>query len=311
MKGNIGTKLAGHASALFTTVVWGCTFIASKILLAAFSPVEILLMRFVLGFILLILIRPKLPKFTGLRGELYFIAAGITGVAGYYLLENIALTYTLAANVSVITASAPFFTCLFAQLFLKEKHFNRYFVLGFICAMVGIALISYTGSGFDFDIWGTLLALGAAFCWGIYSILVKKAGETGLTTIEMTQRFFFYGLIFMLLFIRAFGFSPDLSLLSKPDYLLSLLFLGIIASGVCFLTWNVALDKLGTVEASVYIYAVPVITVFVSIPVLHEKITMNGFIGMALALAGLVLSEIKPVKKAPGHIIKENRADEE
>ena len=287
------SALPGHLAALFTALVWGCTFIASKILLEKWTPVEILFLRFLLGFIMLILIHPKKPRHLVPRQELYLIGAGLTGVTGYYLLENVALTYTLPSVVSVITCTAPFFTAISALLFLKKNKLTRFFFAGFFFAIAGICLISFSGAEVAFNLTGTFLALAAAMVWGVYSILVEKSSETGLSTIEMTQRFFFYGLLFMLPLLRLMDFSPDLSQIFVPRYMVCLLFLGFVASGLCFVTWNLALSRLGTVEAGVYIYLVPVITMIVSALVIGEKITASGLSGMILTLAGLILSHIR------------------
>lgn len=99
---------AGHLAALVTILIWGTTFISTKVLLQDFQPIEILFFRFVLGLIALFLVYPHPLKGTSLRQELTFAAAGLSGVCLYYLLENIALTYTMASNVGVIISVAPF-----------------------------------------------------------------------------------------------------------------------------------------------------------------------------------------------------------
>ncbi len=100
----------GHTAALFTVVVWGTTFISTKILLDVFRPVEILFYRFVMALIFLFILYPQFLNIREKKRELLFIGAGISGVTLYYLLENIALTYTMASNVAVIVATVPFFT---------------------------------------------------------------------------------------------------------------------------------------------------------------------------------------------------------
>lgn len=92
-------KAFGHALAIFTIFIWGTTFISTKILLQAFQPVEILFFRFVMGFILLWIMNPHRLPFKSWKQELTFAAAGLTGMTLYYLMENIALTYSQASNV--------------------------------------------------------------------------------------------------------------------------------------------------------------------------------------------------------------------
>ncbi len=90
-----------------------------------------------------------------------------------------------------------------------------------------------------------------------------------------------------------FGFKLNLVKFSNPVYLFNILFLGLGASALCFVTWNFAVKVLGAVKTSVYIYMVPVITVVTSVAILHEKITALAAVGTVLTLAGLLLSEGK------------------
>ena len=136
----------GHLSALLTIIIWGTTFISTKILLVDFQPVEILFFRFIMGLLILMLVYPHRLKGTTPGQEMTFVAAGLCGICMYYLLENIALTYTLASNVGVIISVAPFFTAILTHLFLKEDEKLRpNFFVGFVVAMAGIFLISFNG----------------------------------------------------------------------------------------------------------------------------------------------------------------------
>ena len=111
----------GHLTAALTILIWGTTFISTKVLLEDFQPIEILVFRFVIGFVLLLLLSPRKLKTTGTGEELLFAGAGLCGICLYYLLENIALTYTLASNVGVIISAAPFFTAILAHILMKEQ----------------------------------------------------------------------------------------------------------------------------------------------------------------------------------------------
>ncbi|ERI10411.1 hypothetical protein HMPREF0083_01499 [Aneurinibacillus aneurinilyticus ATCC 12856] len=97
-------KTAGHLSAIITILIWGTTYISTKILLYDFSPIEILFFRFTIGAIALMIIYPYRLKVTDKKLEFLFVCAGLCGVTLYYLLENIALTFTMASNVGVISA---------------------------------------------------------------------------------------------------------------------------------------------------------------------------------------------------------------
>lgn len=288
---------AGHLAALLTIMIWGTTFISTKVLLTGFLPVEILFFRFVMGLLALLAVCPRRLKGTTARQELAFAAAGLCGVCLYYLLENIALTYTMASNVGVIISVAPFFTALLSHLFLhQDEKLRPGFFLGFAVAMAGIILISFNGSSLQFGPTGDLLALLAAFLWACYSILTKKINSYGYPTILTTRRIFFYGILFMVPALFFFDFQWDLTRFANPVYLLNILFLGLGASALCFVTWNFAVKRLGAVRTSIYIYMVPVITLIASVLILHEPFTWMTGAGMFLTLAGLLLSEYKTKK---------------
>lgn len=285
----------GHLAALLTIVIWGTTFISTKILLVDFDPVEILFFRFIMAFFALFVICPKRLKITRRKEELTFALAGLCGICLYYLLENIALTYTMASNVGVIISVAPFFTAIFAHLFMKsEEKLRLPFFVGFIVAMIGIVLISFNEQKLEVNPIGDFLAMIAALVWAVYSILTKKISNFGYPVILSTRRTFFYGIVFMIPSLFFFDFKPDLSCFSDMTDLFNFLYLGLGASALCFVTWNFAVKKLGAVKTSVYIYMVPVITVITSVLILHEKLTLLAGIGTVLTMAGLFLSEYKP-----------------
>ena len=79
---------------------------------------------------------------------------------------------------------------------------------------------------------------------------------------------------------------------------LLLCFLGILASGVCFVAWNKACVILGTVKISTGLYLIPVVTILFAAIFLDEKITLMGGIGSALTILGLFVSSKKSSKKS-------------
>ena len=136
-------QLTSHGFALFTILIWGTTFVATKVLLEDMSPIQILVYRFVLGYLALWLLAPKPLKLASPRQELWFAAAGVTGITVYQMMENVALTMTTASNVGVIISSAPLFTGIAAMLVSRGKEKLKWgFYLGFAVSMEGIALIS-------------------------------------------------------------------------------------------------------------------------------------------------------------------------
>lgn len=294
-------EIQGHLLAFVTIFIWGTTFISTKILLKAISPIEILFIRFAIGFALLLLICPHRLRIRERKQELYFAGAGLCGVMLYFLLENIALTYTFASNVGVIVSIAPFFTAILAHYFLDGEKLRLRFFMGFVLAAAGIFIISFNGSSrLELNPMGDILALSAAVVWAAYSVLTKKISGFHYNTIQTTRRIFFYGLLFMLPALLIFGFHPSIDQLIQPVNLFNILFLGFGASALCFVTWNSAVKQLGAVKTSVYIYAVPVITVVTSILVLQERITGIAVLGIVLTLAGLLVSQGRRLLKTRG-----------
>lgn len=287
----MNTAIKGHLLAIFTVVCWGTTFISTKILLEDFSPIEILVTRFVIGLTVLYMIRPHALKLRHEEHRLYLVVAALSGITLYYLMENIALTYTYASNVGIITATAPFFAAILARFTIKNSHLSGPFFIGFILSMAGVLLISTEGGGMNFNPKGDMLALGAAVLWAVYAVVLKKICTFGYDLIVITREIFLYGIVLMIPPIIFMGFDIDLIYLTEPVNLANMLYLGIGASALCFLTWNFATKYLGIVKTTVYIYVIPVITVITAYFVLSEPITMTKSIGIILAIAGLAISQ--------------------
>lgn len=319
------TLQSGYACALFTVSVWGITFVSTKVLLLDFSPMEILFVRFVMGLAVLCLLRPRILKLADRKHEGLFILAGITGVLLYYLLENIALVFTTASNVSVIGATSPLFTAIVASILMRKRSFGPFFVVGFALAMAGIALVSFqaevgafmaallhgegtaaaaasSSGSVSFGNLGDALVILAAFVWAVYSNVVKKISDLGYETIASTKRIFVWGVLCMALIFPAVGamgldqslaFAPlagGLERFLDPVNLANLLFLGLLASAGCFVTWGSAVARLGATRTTVFIYLVPVITVTASVVILAEPFTPQIAAGIVLVIAGLAIS---------------------
>ena len=287
-------RLSGHFAAIFTIIVWGTTFISTKVLLTVLNPVVIMFVRLLIGWMALFIAHPQKMKGVTKKQELTFALGGLSGITLYYFLENMALTLTMASNVGVIVSVSPMFTIILASIFLKSEGKMRLnFFLGFIVAMIGIGMISFNGAKLELNPLGDFLAVGAAFVWAIYSIVTRKLGDFGYSVIQTTRRIFFYGIIFMLPSFFFFDFQLDFMKLMEPKYLFNILYLGLCASALCFVTWNYAVNILGAVKTSIYIYLIPVVTIITSVLVLKEPVTRISIAGTVFAIIGLVLSEYR------------------
>ena len=172
------------------------------------------------------------------------------------------------------------------------------FAIGFVLAMGGILLVgtasggsAFTGSAAD-NLIGCGLAFIASLVWAVYSTLVSRIAEAGYETLTATKRIFAWGLLFMAPALPFAGTFPA-EALGNPLVVPNLLFLGLLASAACFATWNFAVKHLGAVVTSTYIYLVPALTGAASALVLGEPVTAPIVAGVALAIAGLMLSNRK------------------
>lgn len=294
MPARLSAKHQGHLLALFTIFVWGTTFLSTSVLLRAFSPVEILVIRLLLAILALWIARPKYLKLKSRRHEWLFAGAGLFGVSLYFLLENFALTFTYSANCSVIISAAPFFVAIAMHLFCGAERMRKGFYAGFAVAIAGIALLSFGGQQLHLNPLGDVLCVLAAMSWAGYNVFLQKIERQGYRdTLLITRRLFAYGLAFLLPVLFFLPEHANPALLLKPVYLLNLLYLGLCASALCFVTWGVAIERIGAVRTSVYIYLSPVVTILFSYLLLHDPIQPTALAGAALTLLGLVISQRK------------------
>ncbi len=303
-------KTFGFLLAFISVFIWGITFVSTKVLLKNFSPFEILFYRFIIAYISLWLMKPKILRIP-IKENLLYLAAGISGVVLYQLFENAALSYTSASNVSVIVSIAPLITAIIAQIFLKERHVSIFFILGFFISIAGIGLVNFSGKGnININPKGDFLALASALCWGFYSLFVSLINKKGHDIILSTRRIFFFALCFMAPLVISGTFLSETSFLhmnwtkekaferfTDPWVYLNLIFLGSLASGLCFATWNKACALLGTVKTSCMIYLIPIVTIVFAFFILDEEVTILKIAGTVITIVGLFVSEIKSKSK--------------
>jgi len=295
----------GHLLAFVTIMVWGCASISSKILLETFGPVELFFYRMLMAYLMLLAIKPGFIKYKNLKEEMVFMAAGITGVTLYFILQNVALKYSLASNVGVLLTISPFFTAVLSFLILKDEKLRAKFFMGFAVTLAGVMLLSYNGNQvLKLNPIGDFMAILAALAWAVYSVVMKKVGSYGYNTILSTRKIFFYGLIFLIPALVYTDFSFSTAKFFDPMVLGNMLFLAIVASAMTYVTWNKALGILGPVKTSMYLYGVPVVTLALSIIVLGERVTLLSMTGVTLILGGIWISERKP-KGKPTKVLAE------
>lgn len=283
--------LIAHLMSIFCIVVWGTTFLSTKVLLKSFDPVMILVMRLVICIFLLIILYPKIFMVEKRIHELLFAGAGASGICYYFLFENFALKYTSASNVGVIVSMAPMFTMIFCTIAFRNQKIKWNFIVGFVIAILGIILISFNGNkSFGLNPKGDILALIAMVMWGIYSVFVQKISMLGYGGIGTTRKIMYYGLLFLIPFIFIMKCDFNYRALSNYKNILNLLFLGVFASTMCFVFWNYAVRTIGSMKTTIYLYISPAITLIASVIIIHEDINYISVIGMLMSVIGLVFS---------------------
>ena len=285
-------KLMGHVYAIFTILVWGSCFVLTKELLTAYTAVQIIPLRMGLAYMTLWVLRPKTMKLPW-KDELMFILIGSTGGRFYLFLQNPALTYTYAANVSIIVAAAPILTAVLAH-FAGEERFRRGTLWGFLVAFTGVVLVVCNGTFvLRLNPRGDFLALGAAACWAVYSVLMRKLGQE-LDPILVTRRTLFWGILTALPLVLLEGKNYPAAPLLTPAVAGNFLFLGLIGSGLCYVLWNKAFQLLGVVATNNFIYLNPFITIVAARLFLDEPISPLALLGAVLITVGVVVSQREP-----------------
>lgn len=260
------SRAVHHFFLLGAAVIWAGTFINIKVVLLQLPPNTIAFLRFfiasiALGIYLLSIDRPKINRSDRMR----FAACGLTGVTLYNLLQNQGLRYTGATDAAILTATSPVFLTLFAWLLLKERP-SRTQITGIIIALAGSVLVAANGSleGLALNplrLYGDFLVLLTGLAWAMYSTLVKTLIDRYPAAIVLAYTTL-AGTLFLL----------PMSLVELPINFktvtlsgwLNILYLGLFASALAYLFWNLALSRVPAVTAAVYIYLIPVLTAVIS-----------------------------------------------
>lgn len=298
------SKFLFHFLAFLTVAIWGVTFVSSKVLIAeGLEPSQIFFLRFLLAYAGMWLLAPVFRKngvhlfAKSLVDELYMVLLGVTGGSFYFLLENTALKYTQASNVSFLVSSSPLVMLslsLLVRRFMKGRmadgqekvRVGGVFIAGTLMALAGIAMVVFVDSGVNISPKGDFMALGAALCWGVYSVLMGVVGSE-YSSAFITRKVFFYGLLTIVPFLF---FCPPMTVerLLRPAVWTNLLFLGVVASLACFVVWNEVMAKIGNVTSTNYVYLNPFFTLLFAVLLLGERLTPLSAAGSVLIVLGVI-----------------------
>lgn len=302
-------KFLGHLVAFLTVAVWGSTFVFTKLLLlSGLSAAQIFTLRFIIAYVLLMLFSLTRKNHRWLadtwKDELLMVGLGLTGGSMYFLTENEAMNYTTTTNTSLIVCLCPLFATALIGAVYKSERLRPSQMLGTVLAAIGVVVVVLNGHFvLHLSPLGDSLAFAACLCWAFYSLLMISANRR-YDVVFITRKVFFYGLLSMIpyyllspegiltlpaFFVQAFSEGSEMGL----SIVANLLFLGCIASMVCFVAWNWALKTIGAVTATNYVYINPVTTIVFAWLILNERITIFFLIGTALILIGMYLADRK------------------
>ena len=279
-----------HLLALVTIFVWGTTFASTKVLLVhGLTPPEIMFYRFIIAYMLTWVMNRKVWA-DSRADELCLAVCGFTGGTLYFLAENTAIDYSITSNVALIVCTTPVLTVLLTSLCYKER-LTRRLILGSVVALTGVGFVVLNGTVLKIHPLGDALALVAAIAWAVYSVVIRRF-DGRYSMWFVTRKIFFYGIVTMLPFIAGGmggGLHPDR--LAMPVVWGNVLFLSVVASMLCFYSWNLVLEKIGTIRASNYMYTQPLVSLACSVAVLDEPVTPIALLGTAFILVGIYIAE--------------------
>ena len=291
----INSNIFYHLVAFLTVAIWGTTCVATKVLmLNGLSPAQIFTLRFSIAYVLMLCFNHRRFLADSWKDEAKMALLGITGGSLYFYSENEAMNFTTTTNTSLIVCSCPLFATLLVRMVYKDSsRIHIVQLIGSLLAFVGMIIVVLNGRFvLHLSPVGDALAFTACMCWAIYSLLMKSvSNHYGAAFI--TRKVFFYGVLTILpyyLFIPGF---PPMEVFCRPQVFGNLIFLGCLASMICFLTWNWCISKLGTVKATNWVYFNPITTMIFASWVLDEKITPYFLVGATCILLGMYVTDKK------------------
>lgn len=289
------TALAGFSrtdlTMILVVLIWGANFSITKVSLQQIPPLAFAGMRFVLASALLwaVLRAVEGPKTLPPGALRKLIVLGVIGNSIYQLCFLLGLTYTTAANASLIIATTPALVAG-AGAVLGIERLHRVAIAGIALAIGGVALI-LSARGLHFTpagLLGDLLLLGCAVSWTIYTLGVRSLGG-GISPLAITTWTTIMG-------------TPALLLLGLPDLLRTdwaavgpgawggLAYSTVLGVVLAYLLWNNSVRVAGSNKTAIYGCAIPMVATLVAWPVLGEAPTWLQAAGAAMIITGVLLT---------------------
>jgi drug/metabolite transporter (DMT)-like permease len=270
-----------------TVLLWSSAFVAIRVALRDLDPVELTVGRLLVASAALAVVAPLLGVGRPARRDLVrIVIAGATGMTGYQLLLNTGEVRVPAGTASLLVATFPVLTAVLGGLVLGERLAADQWA-GVAVAFTGAGLIALTerdGLGISPS---ALLVLGAAVCLAAYAVLQKPL-LARVSPVAATCHATWAATVLAL--PLAGGLPAALGRVTAPG-VVALLWLGVGASAVGFVTWAVALRYLSASVAASSLYLGPPLTVLIAWGLLGERPVAVALTGGALCLVGVLLTQ--------------------
>ncbi|MBP1908334.1 DMT family transporter [Methanolobus bombayensis] len=272
-------------------VLWGFSFVATKILLDFLDPLTVVFVRFFMATILMFAICRKRENYS--RNEVMYVAiAGFLGITSYQMLENVALVFTTATNSSLISATVPVVLLLTLDVSRRQLS-DRVKYAGALIAFIGVGLLVLNGAfNLHLNPMGDILMFGAVFSWVFYTIVIERMGSRNMFIVSRDLTLAGTAFLFPLMVFQAQNLRIEI--FSQNDALLvvaALIYLGVFCSALGFLFWNRAIHLAGSSTTTNGIYMIPLVTIIGDTLVIGNVPNIYVLLGAALVLAGIYLSE--------------------
>lgn len=281
----------GIIAAITAYIIFGLSYLFSKMALAITDPIMLLFARFTLTFILLnLLVATRLLKLN-LKGKKLAgpILLGILQPVLYFVLENYGIKYTTTSFTGMIAAISPVFTAIMGAIFLRERP-NAKQWLGIIISIAGVMMVSVKSTGGENTVLGCICLLAAYFLGSFYSLLVRRLTKE-FTPFEVTYIMFTVGFVFFggMAFVQNGANTLPIMghALAQPEYIISVLFLGGLSSVVAYLLANYSLSKLPVAQSTIFSSITTIVSVLAGVIVMGDKFTVINLISFILILVGV------------------------
>ena len=212
----------------------------------------------------------------------------------FFIFQSFALQYISSSEAGILQALVPIFTLLLASAFLKEKTslLQKFFLFLSVAGVVFIFLSKGANFGTETASFGFLLMLGSVLSNAINNILSKSKGGR-YRAMDMTAVVIFVGFVtFNTLSLTSHYLEGNILAYFAPfgqlPYLLSILYLGILASIVTGSLTIYAIVRLGASTVSVFGNLGTVLTILAGALILHEPIYSYHVIGATMIIAGIL-----------------------